>query len=87
MKKPAKSAKPAPEYWVLILDNNHGLDASLHATKELAELALQAYVAEWWDSEMNDPMPDDPKEAVEQYFGGEGAQNERAEITPCALNT
>lgn len=42
--------------------------ASLHNSREEAETALREYVLGNWESEIGTDPPEDPEEAVSEYF-------------------
>lgn len=50
-------------------------------TREAAERAVFEYVKENWKNEFEDEMPDDPDEAVHQYFEDVLEAYEISEIT------
>lgn len=74
---------PIPaEVWTLLIEFDNGSSLTVHRTKAGAEAALGSWVKENWDGP--EAMPDDPKEAVAEYFdnheGEESATIEPAEV-------
>lgn len=54
---------------VLLIDHRHGTDVSLHRTQKGAHKALVEYVRdEWKNEQLEESMPKDEEEMIEQYF-------------------
>ncbi len=81
-----------PKVWTLVIDNDEGLQSSVHTTKELADAALYDYVKENWVGRVLTKLgplpkvsaPQDADATVEAYFEMDG-QDDRAEITECEV--
>lgn len=55
--------------WVLVINNEYGNSIQASHSEEIVNDILLAYVVEWWDAEItSESIPDDPKEAILQYF-------------------
>lgn len=58
-----------PKLWLLIIEHRHGIDGSIHRTKDDAESNLLAWVEQFWHQDgPNGDMPDLPDEAIKAYF-------------------
>lgn len=55
---------------VLAISHEFGVDTSVHESRKEAEAALLRYVEGWWEDETRGavPMPEDPAQAIEDYF-------------------
>jgi hypothetical protein len=67
-----------PRVWTCSITHRHGSFVTVHTSKTLARAAVATYVTEQWPNEIGDEMPDDPEEAIEQYF--EEVEGEYADI-------
>lgn len=57
------------DVWILVIEHDHGSDASVHHSEVGAREWLFAFVDEWWIHELPDRvMPDDPEIAIYEYF-------------------
>lgn len=54
--------------WLALIAHRHGTNVGLHRSKEAAEREVDDYVAENWEDEIEEPKPEDPKEACRMYF-------------------
>lgn len=73
-----------PTFWVLTIDNESGIQPSVHRTRDGAYQELDDYVQEWWEKELgDDPMPDDQFERIRYYF--DNVEGELAEIDECEV--
>ena len=58
---------------VLVIEHRHGNDVYVCRAKRIADRKLDEYVRDWWGYEMGgEPMPEDPKKRLEQYFSEMG---------------
>ena len=72
--------------WVLIIEHRHGTEVTTHKTDTGAWAQLAAYVNDWWVDEMpNVTKPDNNDEAIDTYFGENGARDEYYSIQPTEL--
>lgn len=63
----------------LSIEAEHGIEALAFPTERERDRYLAAFVADLWDDEFDEPMPDDPMEAIEQYFNS--PHNETYEVS------
>lgn len=69
--------------WTLVIDGEHGATVTLYPTKALATAALDEYVVEWWEAELEDEMPEDSAERIQRYFAADSIieKGESGDIT------
>lgn len=73
-----RGSRRTPVFILTVETRSGGAGVSVHPSKEAADAALYAYVAEEWDGEVNggmepgdedyEPIPEDPEVAVQAYF-------------------
>jgi hypothetical protein len=63
-------AKTTQVVQVLTIQHKHGTDMWVCATPELALAYLDGFVREWWESELDDEMPESEDERIKDYFEG-----------------
>lgn len=60
--------------YVLIIENNHGNDVTVHATEDSAFRTVAEYCREWWDHDHPEdpapPIPDNDRDVVISYYSG-----------------
>lgn len=54
--------------WVLIIDHKHGADTYVCDSYATARRQLWEYVRDNWEWEIDEKMPADQNQAIEEYF-------------------
>jgi hypothetical protein len=66
---PQSHAAAPSTLWSLLIEHEHGHNLTLHATRDDADAAAFAFVAEWWPREFpRKRMPADRSDAIQKYF-------------------